>query len=187
MLREALSSAKSEVWRNFFSGSFLGVSLRRHMRQRSIMTRMTTARATDRQRTMMIPCRESSSLSCQPVGNDETSKSSKDGKDEVAGGLALSSSVEEERGQSPYKTEFSYVCSEVEANEVTHRTLRRAIKRPLSFIPVTVISQDVLVWQIDPLWITSGGGRWWWSGGGGCIGGRRRGRSLRRGRRGLVN
>jgi hypothetical protein len=60
------------------------MSLRRQKTQRNIKKMMVNARATERARTTMVPrCDEPSTpKEVQPVGKDETSKSS---KDEVGG------------------------------------------------------------------------------------------------------
>lgn len=81
ILRELSSSTVSEYFRRrFFSGSRLGICLRRQKMQRNIKTMMINARATDRARTTTVPRWDEASIpkEVQPVGKDDMSKSSKD-------------------------------------------------------------------------------------------------------------
>jgi hypothetical protein len=125
--------------------------------QRNIKTMMTNARATDRARTTTVPRWDEPSLpkEVQPVGKDETSNSS---KDEGGGALVTPGSLRslfavgrhgafgEKGGRNSANIERG---SDVKG--FTHGTVSRAVERPLRFMPETIISQNVLVWQITPV------------------------------------
>ena len=139
--------------------------MRRQTTQIIIMARMKTARATDRDSMMMIPCREELSGIFQPVGNDERSKLS---IDDGSSGKASSCPAAVGQGHCFFLKKKGSVGVDARPREgITHGTLSRAIQRPFSFMPVTVISQDVLVWHIKPT-LGRGWCRWWSTGG--CIG-----------------
>lgn len=74
------------------------------MTQVNIMMRMMPARAMDRESMMTVPCREELLGVFQPVGNDDTSKSSMS-MDVVEGGRAMvapfRASAAEGGGQGP--------------------------------------------------------------------------------------